>query len=351
MKKIKLILFFLSIAKLSQAQNVDLKQWQVYSENNEPLPMVEVGFAGKKSIHLDSKHSAIIWNEEMNYKNFQIDLDIAGAVMSGIGFHAKDEQNYQFLYFRPGYGGTDEAIQYIPIFNGALSWVFYNPPLYEKTADITAQKWFHATLEVKNNRLKVYVNDSKEAQMDIALLETDRDRGSILLRTLFGDSYFANITITELPETLIDWQISEQFPSENPLSYKDFKVVKNWTSIKPTAGEYVNLAKYIVKPTGQAFAKTTIHSEKEKQGLLFFDFAGKLTIYLNGVVVFKYDKYMLDRLSSDNHSIVIKLNKGENEILFLTEGDGFVFGKGFNSMGRSQHQNWGFVAHLAEKTP
>jgi hypothetical protein len=33
----------------------------------------------------------------------------------------------------------------------------------------------------------------------------------------------------------------------------------------------------------------------------------------------------------------------------VSEGDAMVFGKGFNAMGRAQHQNWGFIAELGKR--
>lgn len=331
-------------------QNSDLtKNWKFYSDTFEPASPDTISFKGKSSIHLDGTTTAVAIREGLEYRNFRMELDIAGTSMSGIGFHVKDEQTYQFVYFRPAYGGTEEAIQYIPIYNGGLSWIFYNYPTYEKNADIASLEWFHAAIEVKRNRLKVFVNNSETPQMDIQLAEMETDSGELLLRSMFGESYFANISITEPPISLSDWQVSEQLPRKKSYRYDDLNKVKSWKMINDEQNDFVNLIKYFDNPNGVIFAKRTITSESDQQKLLAFDFAGKLKIYLNGDEVFNYGKYKLDRIVKDEYAIALDLQKGDNELVFLTEGDAFLFGEGFNAMGRLQHQNWGFTAQLVNK--
>ena len=147
MKKIKnagnlFVFIFISCLVSFQvsSQVLNKTEWTVLSEDNIPVQSTDTVFLGKTCIMLDSKHKAVAWKKDTHLENFRIEADIAGAVMSGIGFRVKDEQNYQFLYFRPGYGGTEEAIQYIPIYNGALSWVFYSA--YQDTADIKRLECF-----------------------------------------------------------------------------------------------------------------------------------------------------------------------------------------------------------------
>ena len=84
--------------------------------------------------------------------------------------------------------------------------------------------------------------------------------------------------------------------------------------------------------------------------MLNIDFVGKMQIFLNGKEIFNYDKFKLDRIEEGTNRIRMNLKKGENELVFITEGDGFLFanGKGYNSLGRLQHQNWGFIASIGK---
>lgn len=343
-------LCLVGITILAQPQaKISPNDWTVFSENDERAILKDTLFQGKQSIKLDGKRAAIAIKKGPRYKNVRIDCDIAGRVMSGIGFRAKDHQNYHFLYFRPGYGGTKEAIQYIPVYNGSLSWVLYNYPTYEKTADMQSLQWFHMALEVRNSIMKVFVNYSAEPQMEINLIESGFDEGDILLRTMFGESYFANIFISELPEALTEWKISEQFPRKETLDLDPATKSSKWTPVKPDAANIVNISRYVENPNGVIIAKHALRSETEKDMILYFDFIGKIKIVLNGQQLFYYEKLKVDRIFSGTERIPLHLKKGDNELVFVLEGDAFVFGKGFNAMGRAQHQNWGFIAELGER--
>ncbi|HXB45285.1 MAG TPA: hypothetical protein VNV85_14565, partial [Puia sp.] len=59
-------------------------------------------------------------------------------------------------------------------------------------------------------------------------------------------------------------------------------------------------------------------------------------------------KFKLDRIDEGMNRIKLNLTKGDNELIFLTEGDSYIFGNGtgYNSLGRLQHQNWGFIASI-----
>ena len=104
--------------------------------------------------------------------------------------------------------------------------------------------------------------------------------------------------------------------------------------------------KVLENPNGIIFAKRTITVDAEQKRKLDFDFAGKLSIYLNGKVIYKYEKGYLDRLVPEGNHIFLDLLKGNNELCLVSEGDADIFGKGYNSLGRLQHQNWGFIGRM-----
>src|SRR4051794_443637 len=168
-KKVFLVLtMLLAFIQYGIGQGISLRDWKVLSDDNKMPELTDTIFLGKSCVKLDGTEKSAIRNQSVNIRNFRMDLDIAGAVMSGIGFHVSNNQNYQFIYFRPGYGGTEEAVQYIPIYNGALSWVLYGK--YQSNAAIKKLEWFHATIEVRGNNLRVFTNYSKKPDMDIMML-------------------------------------------------------------------------------------------------------------------------------------------------------------------------------------
>jgi hypothetical protein len=319
--------------------------WSVFSENYEPATVQDSLFQGREGLRLDGRRTAVAFRKNMRHKNMRIDCDIAGQVMSGIGFRAKDQNNYHFLYFRTMAGGTKEAIQYVPVYNGALSWVLYHYPGYENTVDIKQLQWFHATLIVRGSVLKVFVNNSPEPKLQVDLLESDFNEGDILLRSMFGETYFANFSVTEIPE-LNDWEISTQFPRKPTLDLDPQTKSAKWTKVKPDAANIVNIARYVENPNGVIIARHIVKAAEDKDIILTFDFIGKLKIFLNGNELYYYEKNKLGQIFNGTQSIVMHLNKGDNDLKFVSEGDAMIFGKGFNAMGRVQHQNWGFTAEL-----
>ncbi|MDT0608134.1 hypothetical protein [Croceitalea rosinachiae] len=337
----------------------------VYSEDNEKVVLKDTLFKGRRALKLDGTSSSIALLDDINTKNFRVEMDIAGQVMSGLGFHAKDGMNYQFIYFRPQMGNTSEAIQYIPIYNGALSWVFYNYPVYETSTDIKSLEWFHAAFEVRGKNLKVFVNDEPEPKMNISILDNPVDSGKLLLRSLFGPSYFANITwqaltnteIKEktLPQTdfLTKWEISEQFPRDTITDYFDnilkrANVADNWKTINMVEDSYVNFSRYFKHPRGVLVAKTSIEADNQSIKNLHFDFVGRVKIILNGNDLFTYKKIRFERVFDSTFSIGLPLKEGKNELIVIVEGDAAFFGKGFRYLGRNQHTNWGFIARVED---
>ena len=361
-----LFIGFLTMTQLHAQQRIFLPgKCKVLTEDNLPTAYIDTIFKGKQALKLDGTQQSLALLENVEAKNFRVEMDIAGQVMAGLGFHATDGFNHQFIYFRPGMGGTREAIQYIPIYNGALSWVFYNYPYYETEADVQSLEWLHAVFEVRGQNLKVFVNDEEKPSMDIDILDNPKSGGKLLLRSLFGPSYFANVTYEPLPDEspkvkastnkgfLTEWEISRQFPRDTIPGYFDRLVQKansasDWNTINEAEDNYVNFARYFEYPQGVLVAKTTLKSEERILKKLHFDFVGRIKVFLNGQELFDYHKIKFERMFDGTFTIGLPLDKGNNELLIIAEGDAAFFGKGFRYLGRDQHTNWGFIARLEE---
>jgi hypothetical protein len=122
--------------------------------------------------------------------------------------------------------------------------------------------------------------------------------------------------------------------------------VKGWRAVSESGDEYVNLCRYFKMPEGTVIARHVVHADSAGIQMLYFDFTGTMRVLLNGKLVYEYDKYKLDRVEAGTYRIRLPLQKGDNSLVFITKGDGFIFGKGYNSLGRLQHQNWGFIAEI-----
>jgi hypothetical protein len=182
--------------------------------------------------------------------------------------------------------------------------------------------------------------------MDIRMLHTEADRGSVLLRTMFDEAYFANLTYYKASEAITGWEISDQLPADVAYGEEQVRNVKQWKAINEPGDEYVNLSRYFKRPEGVVIARHGIHADSAGNRYLYFDFTGTMRVLLNGKEVYAYDKYKLNVVEANTYCIRLPLQKGNNDLVFITKGDDFIFGKGYNSLGRLQHQNWGFTASI-----
>lgn len=333
--------------------------WTALNDVEEPLPPRTEHYKGKPAIVLDGEAHYLYQADQSWSGDFRLELDIAGDVLSGVGFHGGDLHNYQFIYFRPQEGGLQTAVQYVPVYNGALSWVLYNTPDYEVAADISANTWFHLTLEVVGEQASVYVNESSQPVAKFTLLPLAKNGGRLLLRSLFGESRFANIKVTPFSggssqqhaaatvaaKSQSAWQLAYPQSAEFPLSY-DQAGAAIFNRQSDPAEPVVNLARYQEEPDGLAVARRNLSLDADTQYRMSFDFAGKLQVFVNRQELFRYSKYKLERIEGEAQQLLVPLKKGNNEILLVSEGDAFFFGRPYRSLGRLQHQNWGFEMHL-----
>jgi hypothetical protein len=152
----------------------------------------------------------IAWLKNVSFKEGTIDIDLRGKDVFlqsflGIAFHATDNDHYELVYFRPfNFQYQDTArrrwsLQYMVIPDYPWNKLRKEHPLvYENfiTPAPKADEWFHATIVVKNDWIKVYVNHSPTPSLQVKKLGNMKD-GMIGLwdDELSGD--FANLTIMQ----------------------------------------------------------------------------------------------------------------------------------------------------------
>jgi Domain of Unknown Function (DUF1080) len=150
------------------------------------------------------KKGAIRFNEApgsggawLNGKAFStgtIEFDVRGRdsfqrSFVGVAFHGVDNETYEAIYFRPfNFQATDSvrhihAVQYI--FEPQFTWKVLRDTrnaVFEakiSPASIQATDWFHARVEVKNDRIRVFVNDAKVPCLDVPSLNPGTKSGKI----------------------------------------------------------------------------------------------------------------------------------------------------------------------------
>ncbi|MBS9463296.1 hypothetical protein KIM67_12835 [Flagellimonas sp. 389] len=371
--KIFIVVIYSIFVQTLSAQNIPLtsEHWMVVdNENNQELDLKVIKYKSKDAIYLGRHEIAKLKNSA--HTNFVLDMDIAGKAMPGFGFRAKDLWGYEFLYFRVFSGGQNNAIQYIPVFNGSHPWQLYNQPVYETAGEFQPKEWFHIRIEVFGENMRVLIGDEKKPNMEVELLQTELDEGSIFLKTSFAEAYFSNIEVSPLekpfqiekPELdsgyLKKWSVSEQMDGNIHSQSQYFKLFEKaeknhkWKAIEADNTGIINLARYYDHPEKAVFAKTTISSDAAKKVTLAYDYTQVLLISLNDKIIFhgrELDMHNFMRVIDGEETLELNLNKGENKLVFWIRSDDEWQEAVGNPpyLGREQAMNWGFIARLIEE--
>ncbi|SFB91768.1 hypothetical protein SAMN04487891_103433 [Flagellimonas taeanensis] len=137
--------------------------WNVQDSEGTPKPMDTIVYDGKLALHLPKGHNAYLKNIKL--ENFEIEFDFIGFSMPGLGFRGQDKDNHELIYFRKIASGREDALQYIPIFNGSLPWQLYNYPKYERNAVFAEKKLASFPLTIENYFEQGPIGDSLRYEM------------------------------------------------------------------------------------------------------------------------------------------------------------------------------------------
>lgn len=201
MKNVLLLLIIVCFS--SQAQNIapDKEAWTAFNRNAS---------YEKEIIHLDaSENDGILWLNDLEFKNGTIELELKGKdergkSFVGIAFHGLDDDTFDGVYFRAFNFKSPErkthSVQYISM--PGYEWRVLRetfPGKYENTVNPVPDPndWFHAKIVVDYPSVKVYVNHSEKASLEIEQISKSK-KGKFGLWVGNGsEGYFKNIKITD----------------------------------------------------------------------------------------------------------------------------------------------------------
>ena len=371
MKSNSLFLFFLSFfltfclsisAQTKQAEfpvegsNGD---WSVDSKNRAKHAIVRE-FLGRKALLV--KKGSHILRSGPEFSEGTIEFDVApldDSQFIGIMFRRKTFRNYENIYLRPFRSGSYQALQYAPAINGSSTWQLY--PEFMRTIDIPRNKWTHVRVDVQASGLKVFLNRSGQPVLEVERLRGIPKKGTVgfwsRVSSRTSESWsaaFSNVSITpktplgsdvnrtKQPAGILDtWQAAE--PIENKEgAIRRLPNLSGWKTVKAEESGLINLNRAFKPLRGRwtAFAKTNINSSEARTALLGFGYSDDITIFLNGEPIFsgingwesRYPQYMgFAKLGNDQ--VFLKLNKGNNELVFAVTNQRF---------------GWGFVAQMKD---
>lgn len=154
----------------------------------------------------------LAWIEGVEFNKGTIDLDIKGEdffqhSFVGMAFNAVNDSTYEAVYFRPFQFYTDDmvrrnrGIQYIAM--PEFTWQKLRATAPGKYENEVKEKpdpndWFHVTIEVEDQRLKVFVNYSSKACLEVTRLKGAMGGGLAFFVADQSGGHFKNLKISSL---------------------------------------------------------------------------------------------------------------------------------------------------------
>jgi hypothetical protein len=150
------------------------------------------------------------WLKDVTFTNGRIDIDlrgknIPGQSFIGVAFSAKNDSDYECLYFRPfNFENTDSLhrkhmVQYMSLPGHEWNVLRETQPLvFENTVSPAPDPtgWFHATIIADSDSLRVYVNAAEEPSLRVKRFKNHSgEKFALWCSDLPGD--FANLVITK----------------------------------------------------------------------------------------------------------------------------------------------------------
>jgi hypothetical protein len=283
----------------------------------------------------------------LDFRNGTIEFDVIpmGSMGAGIGFRRADDDTYEDFYLRPrpNCAAAIDCMQYAPQTHGVLLWDVF--PQYQGPAPLKQDTWNHIKLVVSGRRMNIFVNGASAPTLAIGRLEGDALEGGLLMQ---GPASFANLTVipdaveglTPVPVNdptdgdkrfLRDWMVSSSAslpPGKDPVLADMPDASQHWTPLSAERGGLVNLSRQVGLPTGHtvralAWLKTNVDSDSSQTKHVSIGWTREIWVFVNGKLVFA-DKNLYQppaarkapdgRLSLENGSFALPLQKGKNEI-------------------------------------
>lgn len=156
----------------------------------------------------DQPGSGILWLKDINFKNGVIELDIKGRdergrSFVGLAFHGLNDSTYDVVYFRPFNFKNPErkghSVQYVS--HPEFTWYKLRqeyPGEYENPVNPVPDPndWFHVTIKIHYPAVKVFVNDSDDASLEVNQLSSQKGGWVGFFVGSTSEGYFNHLKIS-----------------------------------------------------------------------------------------------------------------------------------------------------------
>lgn len=285
---------------------------------------------------------AIMVSRMAHLADGSIDFDIKPLAYSdtGIIFRRQGNDSGEFLYLRadPDCPAANDCIQYVPVTHGLMSWNIYSTE--QGPAPITTTGWNHLRLMVAGGRMEVFVNHLQEPTLVVKLRGAKGDGGiafkgpavyaNLVIKAGGGDALAAVRDLTPAPGTITTWRSAAPvaLPGGRTPVAADIPANAAWKPIESAPDGLVDLGRAFGSPHAPAVAtgwlQFTLATDKPARHRLNIGWAPEITVFLNGTRVYSGSNFYHPaagrlqpdgRLESDNASIQLDLQRGENRIV------------------------------------
>lgn len=255
-------------------------------------------------------------------------------------FRVHNENNYESFYVRPHQSGNPDATQYTPIFNGFAGWQLYHGEGYGAAVILEPDTWHHIRINILGDQADIFYDDMETPLIVVTDLKHDTRSGGLGF-SAGVPVHFAGLKYSKTKPVLVERKTSENdlpeglitsYQVSNVVSdadYRDKPVIdtKNlsWTKRLTESSGTINLAKFSVAEEDRStvLARFTVNADKAMTKQLAFGYSDFVWVYVNGELMYGGQNTFMSRdyryLGTIGFfdSVYAKLNKGNNEILFV----------------------------------
>ncbi|WP_336515312.1 hypothetical protein [Pollutibacter soli] len=378
MKKMIVVLCFLLIAGISSGQpkktgvkstvpiptrlNLKAEAWD-FAEGRVSF----IEHRGVAAIRMDEKSGVMLY-KNLNFSDGTIEFDVEvnqPQPFPSLYFRWKDKDETEHVYLRTGVAGKRnafDAVQYASIIKGVNLWDLQHE--FQTAAEIKIKDWNHVRMVISGKQLQVYVNNNTDPVLEVPCMEGNTSDGRIGIGTGFpGQAIFANIIVTPgateglSPKPGADitahdtryirnWKVSmpDSLNYGNELNaFMLPKTDSGWDQVQTERRGLVNLSRKFGFSSQRKYVWLTakIRSEFNQVQTMKLGFSDEVWVFVNQRPVYT-DKNIYyqnmrkspnGRISIENSSFLLPLQKGDNDLIIGISNDFY----GWGVMARLEH--------------
>lgn len=334
-------------------------QWYVEDAARAGDARVEEEYLGRRALML--RNNTHVLRPGVEFTDGTIEFDVAPTERGnfvGILFRRESFTNQENVYLRIHRSGLYNAVQYAPRLQGSSTWQLY--PEFNAAADLPRNRWTHVRVEVRGQRLEVYVGEKAGPALVVPRLRGPARKGAVAFwgrvneqPTLWAAG-LSNISIRPSAPaqgeadaarpappagTLRSWELAGPVQAAPAGAVRDLPKLSEWRAAEAEESGLVNINRVLKAGRGRwtAFARTNIKSAEARAALLELGYSDDVSVFLNGQLVYtgvngfesRHPEYM-GFVKPEYENVTLNLRHGDNELVLAVTDD--------------QRFGWGFIA-------